>query len=76
MIHRVVDWTPQVLFIMCSRSAEKDVPRDAREQYVWVRKARTFEAVLAQRDVSSLMPSSRATCFFGRLYTASVVSLT
>ncbi len=52
MIHRVVDWTPQVLFIMCSRSAEKDVPRDAREQYVWVRKAGTFEAVLAQRDDS------------------------
>ena len=28
----------------------KDVPRDAREQYIWVRKAGNFQAVLAQRD--------------------------
>lgn len=28
----------------------KDVPRDAREQYVWVRKAGNFQTVLAQRD--------------------------
>ena len=28
----------------------KDVPRDARDQYIWVRKAGNFQAVLAQRD--------------------------
>jgi hypothetical protein len=28
----------------------KDAPRDAREQYIWVRKAGTFQAVLAHRD--------------------------
>jgi len=28
----------------------KDVPRDARDQYVWVRKAGNFQVVLAQRD--------------------------
>ena len=31
-------------------SGLKDVPRDAREQYVWVRKAGNFQAVLAHRD--------------------------
>jgi cell wall-associated NlpC family hydrolase len=30
----------------------KDPPRDAREQYVWVRKAGNFQAVLAHRDDS------------------------
>jgi len=33
-----------------SRSGIKDVPRDAREQYVWARKAGNFQAVLAHRD--------------------------
>lgn len=33
-----------------TQSGIKDVPRDAREQYVWVRKAGNFQAVLAQRD--------------------------
>ena len=33
-----------------SKCGIKDVPRDAREQYVWVRKAGNFQAVLAQRD--------------------------
>lgn len=33
-----------------TRCGIKDVPRDAREQYVWVRKAGNFQAVLAQRD--------------------------
>jgi cell wall-associated NlpC family hydrolase len=33
-----------------SKSGIKDVPRDAREQYIWVRKAGNFQAVLAQRD--------------------------
>jgi cell wall-associated NlpC family hydrolase len=28
------------------------VPRDSRQQYVWVRKAGNFQAVLAQRDDS------------------------
>ena len=33
-----------------SKSGIKDVPRDARQQYIWVRKAGNFQAVLAQRD--------------------------
>ena len=33
-----------------SQSGMKDVPRDAREQYIWLRKAGTFQAVLAHHD--------------------------
>jgi len=40
------------IYYVLSKSGIKDVPRDAREQYVWVRKAGTFEAVLAQREDS------------------------
>jgi peptidoglycan DL-endopeptidase CwlO len=35
-----------------STNGIKDVPRDARAQYVWVRKAGNFRAVLAQTDNS------------------------
>ena len=35
-----------------SQSGLADVPRDARELYIWVRKAGTFQAVLAHRDDS------------------------
>jgi cell wall-associated NlpC family hydrolase len=40
------------IYYVLSNSGIKDVPRDAREQYVWVRKAGNFQAVLAQRDDS------------------------
>jgi cell wall-associated NlpC family hydrolase len=33
-----------------TQSGIADAPRDAREQYAWVRKAGNFKAVLAQRD--------------------------
>jgi peptidoglycan DL-endopeptidase CwlO len=33
-----------------TQSGIADAPRDAREQYIWVRKAGNFKAVLAQRD--------------------------
>jgi cell wall-associated NlpC family hydrolase len=33
-----------------SKSGITSVPRDARQQYIWVRKAGNFQAVLAQRD--------------------------
>jgi cell wall-associated NlpC family hydrolase len=33
-----------------SQAGMKEVPRDAREQYIWLRKAGTFQAVLARRD--------------------------
>jgi len=33
-----------------TKSGVNNVPRDAREQYVWVRKAGNFQAVLAQSD--------------------------
>lgn len=38
------------IYYVLSQSGVKDVPRDAREQYIWVRKAGNFQAVLAQRD--------------------------
>ena len=38
------------IYYVLSKSGIKDVPRDAREQYVWVRKAGNFQAVLSQRD--------------------------
>jgi cell wall-associated NlpC family hydrolase len=40
------------VYYVLSKCGVKDVPRDARQQYVWLRKAGTFEAVLAQRDDS------------------------
>jgi cell wall-associated NlpC family hydrolase len=33
-----------------SKEGMKDVPRDAREQYIWVRKAGKFQAVLGHSD--------------------------
>jgi cell wall-associated NlpC family hydrolase len=38
------------IYYVLAQSGIKDVPRDARDQYVWVRKAGNFQAVLAQRD--------------------------
>ena len=48
------------IYYVLTQSGMKDVPRDAREQYIWVRKAGNFQAVLAQRDdtfeLDSLQP--------------------
>ena len=38
------------IYYVLSKSGIKDVPRDARDQYIWVRKTGNFQAVLAQRD--------------------------
>ena len=38
------------IYYVLSQSGTRDVPRDAREQYVWVRKRGNFQAVLAHRD--------------------------
>lgn len=38
------------IYYVLMQSGVKDVPRDARAQYIWVRKAGNFQAVLAQRD--------------------------
>lgn len=38
------------IYYVLNQSGMKDVPRDAREQYIWTRKTGTFQAVLAQRD--------------------------
>ena len=38
------------VYYVLSKCGIKDVPRDAREQYVWVRKTGNFQAVLAHRD--------------------------
>ncbi len=38
------------IYFVLSKSGIKDVPRDAREQYIWVRKAGKFQAVLSQRE--------------------------
>jgi cell wall-associated NlpC family hydrolase len=40
------------VYYVLSQGGIKGVPRDSREQYVWVRKAGNFQAVLAQRDDS------------------------
>jgi cell wall-associated NlpC family hydrolase len=40
------------VYHVLSQCGIKGVPRDARQQYVWVRKAGNFQAVLAQRDDS------------------------
>jgi hypothetical protein len=38
------------IYYLLAKAGIKDVPRDAREQYVWVRRAGNFQAVLAHRD--------------------------
>jgi cell wall-associated NlpC family hydrolase len=38
------------IYYVLSNSGIASVPRDARDQYIWLRKAGTFQAVLAQRD--------------------------
>ena len=38
------------IYYVLSQGGMKEVPRDAREQYIWVRKARTFQAVLGHHD--------------------------
>src|SRR6266513_1118830 len=38
------------IYYVLSNSGITDVPRDAREQYIWVRKAGNFHVVLEQRD--------------------------
>lgn len=38
------------VYYVLSQCGIGDVPRDAREQYVWARKGGTFQAVLARRD--------------------------
>ncbi len=40
------------IYYVLKQNGVKDPPRDAREQYIWVRKAGTFQAVLAHRDDS------------------------
>lgn len=40
------------VYYVLKQMGVKDPPRDAREQYIWVRKAGTFQAVLAHRDDS------------------------
>lgn len=41
------------IYYVLSKSGSKDVPRDARDQYFWARKAGNFQAVLSQRDDTS-----------------------
>lgn len=38
------------VYYVLKESGLKDVPRDAREQYIWVRKAGTFQAVLGHSE--------------------------
>jgi cell wall-associated NlpC family hydrolase len=38
------------IYYVLKQNGVKNPPRDAREQYIWVRKAGTFQAVLAHRD--------------------------
>jgi peptidoglycan DL-endopeptidase CwlO len=47
------------IYYILTKCRIKDAPRDAREQYIWVRKAGNFEAVLAQRDDTFELDSLR-----------------
>jgi cell wall-associated NlpC family hydrolase len=38
------------IYYVLTKSGVKSVPRDAREQYIWVRKSGNFQAVLAHSD--------------------------
>jgi peptidoglycan DL-endopeptidase CwlO len=38
------------VYYLLTTSGIKDVPRDARDQYVWARKSGAFQTVLSQRD--------------------------
>jgi cell wall-associated NlpC family hydrolase len=38
------------IYYVLTKSGIKDVPRDARDQYIWARKAGRFQAVLSQKD--------------------------
>ena len=40
------------IYYVLTKAGVQNVPRDARDQYVWVRKAGTFQVVLAHRDDS------------------------
>src|ERR1043166_2390923 len=40
------------VYYVLSKCGVRDVPRDARDQYIWVRKAGDFQAVLGQSDDS------------------------
>ena len=46
-----MDCSGFVYFVLKQNGLE-DVPRDSSEQYVWLRRARRFEAVLSQKDNS------------------------
>ena len=40
------------VFFVLTQSGIRDVPRDSSQQYVWLRRARAFEAVMSQKDDS------------------------
>jgi len=44
-----MDCSGFILYVL-SKNGVGDVPRDAREQYIWVRKAGNFQAVLGHSD--------------------------
>jgi cell wall-associated NlpC family hydrolase len=47
------------IYYALTKSGINNVPRDAHDQYVWVRKAGNFQAVLAQRDDTFELDSLR-----------------
>ena len=50
-IRPTAEWiAPGFIHYVLSKSGFSEVPRDAREQYIWVRKAGTFQAVLGHSD--------------------------
>src|SRR5260370_136785 len=40
------------VYLVLKQNGVEDVPRDSSQQYVWLRRARRFEAVLSQKDDS------------------------
>jgi len=61
------------IYYALSKCGIQEVPRDAREQYIWVRKAGNFQAVLAHREdtfeLDGLRPGDLL--FWGSTYSVS-----
>ena len=61
------------IYYVLKQNGFPEVPRDSSGQYVWVRKAGKFHAVLSRKaDHSNSMTLSPATCFSGAAPTTSI----